>query len=189
LTSCAFLIAEFTDGIEHLPGIPGALKAPVEKEMALVGLYVIQNESCMGDYKTRFDPKSAEVLLEEFLDDLAEKGDVLQVDARLRLVEEDEVGILGHELDQFRFFDLPSREAVIYFPVEKFGEFQAFCVLRRLSAVASLLPQKVHQVSRFESLIVGGRWKAMPIPRFALSLIGRWVMSRPLKVILPFVIR
>ena len=53
---------------------------------------------------------------------IADQGNIFQVDARFRFVEEEKIGILGHQLEKFRPFDFATRKSHVYITIEKLIE-------------------------------------------------------------------
>ena len=102
---------------------------------------------------------------------LADEVNVLQVHTGLGLVQENQVGVLQQQLEQFGALDLPAGKANVDFAVEKVQQIEPLAnsssssPLRRALAVISSLS--------FTPRMVGGRWKEIPRPSRARSSVGK----------------
>ncbi len=64
--------------------------------------------------------------LQQFADRVSYKGNILQIHTRLWLVKEQQVCILGHQLQEFRALDLTARKACVDVTLQKIGKVHLF---------------------------------------------------------------
>jgi len=118
----AFLVAVLADVFEDAPGRVLAAQVAVVEHLAAVGGDVVEDVAGVGDDEARGLAPGAQLLhgvaglgrpavLDQLAHGAADEGHVLQVHAGLGLVEEDERGLLGHELEDLRALDLAAGEA------------------------------------------------------------------------------
>ena len=88
---------------------------------------------------------------------LAHKRHVFKIHARFRLVKEQQIGLLGHELQQFRALDLAARKARVHVALKKMIKMHLAGHAFNIQLAST--PAQFHQLARGQAVDGGGALK------------------------------
>ena len=137
------------DRTQDLAGVPVAPDPAVDEHMPLVGLEVIEDVAGVGYDQAAFAAvDDMNVFFEQACDLLSHQVHVLEVDAALRLVKHEEVGLLDLQLQDFAALDLTAREPDVGVPGKKLLHVDR--LRERLDRVATEVRRGGEEFSEFQ---------------------------------------